>query len=123
MITPEFPIVVGRWRLETVPATPRPPACLRHVIICDTRLHSLKPCAIPQVKEEGTMQYGTVQFPGDTGKHHNPDGRDCAGRQFAARVLGTGAAYTNTVECLACHGQFEAYEHRLASGIPVHPIP
>ena len=62
------------------------------------------------------MKYGTVQFCGDAGKHRNADGRDCAGRQFTVRVIGRGAVYTNQVECLACHGHFEAYEHRLASG-------
>jgi len=70
------------------------------------------------------MEYGTKQFSGNAGEHRNPDGRDCAGRHFQVGVIGRGMpACTNHVECLACHGHFEAYEHRLVSGMPITPIP
>jgi len=69
------------------------------------------------------MKHGTVQFPGEAGKHRNVEGQDCAGRQFHVRYIGGGAAYTNRVECPACRSCFEAYEDRLLSGTPIHPIP
>ena len=69
------------------------------------------------------MKYETVQFPGGAGKHCNVEGQDCPGRQFHVRVIGRGAMSTNCVECLSCHGHYEAYEDRLANGTPGHSIP
>lgn len=69
------------------------------------------------------MKYGTVQFLGDSGKHLNAEGQECAGRHFQVKVIGRGMpACTNHVECLACHGQYEAYEDGLATGTPTHSI-
>jgi hypothetical protein len=54
------------------------------------------------------MGFGTRQYLGELGKHRNPEGQDCTGRLFEVRTVGSGAVYTDEVECMTCHKHFQA---------------
>jgi hypothetical protein len=56
-----------------------------------------------------------VRFPGDLGKHNDPNGQPCAGRDFEPTVVGVGGVYTNEVRCLRCGRELVAYEDRLSA--------
>jgi hypothetical protein len=55
----------------------------------------------------------TVQFLEDVSVHSDDKGQRCSGRSFKVIMAGMGGSYTNTVECLMCHRQFEAHESGL----------
>ena len=59
------------------------------------------------------MRFGTIQFPGDAGKHLNSQREDCLGRVFNVKQVGVGTVYVNRVECTACHREMSASEDRL----------
>lgn len=56
----------------------------------------------------------TVEFPGDAGKHVNPEGQYCPGRTFLTMKVGVGGAYINTVRCTTCRRELNAWDSGLA---------
>jgi hypothetical protein len=64
------------------------------------------------------MRRGTHHFPGDAGKHTDPQGQDCAGRIFEAKQVGVGGVYINRVECTTCHREISSSEDRLMPDTP-----
>ncbi len=61
------------------------------------------------------MRFGSIQFPGEGGKHRNPQGQDCPGRFFEVKEIAVGGAYINTVECMTCHRELPAVEDKLVN--------
>ena len=60
------------------------------------------------------MRFGVVNFQGESGKHVDETNRECGGRSFQVKYVGTGGVYTNIVACTFCGNELNAYENGLA---------
>jgi hypothetical protein len=61
------------------------------------------------------LVFRTISFQGNAGAHQDTNGRECVGRSFNIKLLGSGAVHAKQVSCTICDREFMAWEGGLGA--------